>query len=182
YDEKDGMGSRECNGVSQPAGWKDYDGKLWFPTMKGLAMIDPVNVKTNPLPPQVRLEDIIVENRKIHPSLFSNRKELVLPPGKERIEIRYAALSFRFPRRIRFKFRLQGFDKYWQDVGNRRTAYYTGIPPGNYTFRVIACNNDGIWNETGASLSLYFKPWFYQTTWFYFLCILGFVLIGFVVS
>jgi len=182
YDEKDGMKSRECNGISQPAGWKSRDGKLWFPTIKGVVMIDPNNIKINRHPPPVVIKEIIVDNKKIQPHLLrfsSNETKLVLPPGIEQFEIQYTGLSFLVPEKVRFKYKLDFFDKKWREVGSRRTAYYTKIPPGDYTFRVKACNNDGIWNETGASISFYLKPYFYQTWWFYIICAIGAVFSAF---
>ena len=181
YDEKDGMKSRECNGIGQPAGWKSRDGKLWFPTIKGVVMIDPNNIKTNRRPPPVVINELVVDNEKIQPHLLrfsSNESKLVLSPGKEQFEIQYTGLSFLVPEKVRFKYKLDFFDKEWRDVGSRRTAYYTKIPPGNYTFRVKACNNDGIWNETGASISFYLKPYFYQTVWFYIICTIGAVFLA----
>ncbi len=167
YDEKDGMGSRECNGMIQPAGWKTRDGRLWFPTLKGAVAIDPGRLESNPLPPPVVIEEIIVDHREMRPPF-----RLPLSPGTERIEIHYTGLSFLVPGRVRFKYRLEGFDTGWEDVGTRRVAYYTNIPPGYYTFRVIACNNDGLWNETGASASFRIAPYFYQSSWFYVSCAL----------
>ncbi|MCP4152167.1 MAG: response regulator [bacterium] len=99
-------------------------------------------------------------------------RERVLPPGKKRFEFQYTGLSLVSPERIRFKYILEGFDKDWHDVGARRTAYYNSIPPGHYTFRVIACNNDGIWNENGVTYSFYLRYHFYQTQWFFIVCIL----------
>ncbi|MCP5053179.1 MAG: hypothetical protein GY940_38800 [bacterium] len=172
YDETDGMRSRECAGGTQPAGWKTPDGKLWFPTMKGAAMIDPGHLKKNPVPPPVVIEKIIVDNLDIQPAFHSTRQTFEVSPGKEQFEFHYTALSFLVPENVRFKYRLEGYDTKWRDVGTRRIAYYTALSPGSYTFRVIACNNDGLWNDTGDSVSFYLKPWFYQTTWFYLLCLL----------
>jgi signal transduction histidine kinase/DNA-binding NarL/FixJ family response regulator len=181
YDEKDGMKSRECNGGSQPAGWKSRDGKLWFPTIKGIVMIDPNNIKTNLITPPLKIEAIMADNKTMLPPfpLEENERKLILSPGKERVEIQYTALSFLVPDRVRFKFKLEGFDQEWRQVGTRRTAYYPKLPPGDYTFRVKACNNDGSWNETGASVSFYLKPYFYQAIWFYSLCALAVLLIVF---
>ncbi|MCP5052851.1 MAG: response regulator, partial [bacterium] len=179
FDEKDGMKSRECNGGFQPAGWKSTDGKLWFPTMKGLVMIDPNKIDTNRLPPPVKVEAITVDNKKIQAPFSQPGETLVFSPGKDKFEIKYTGLSLMVPERVRFKYKLDGYESQWQEVGKRRTAYYTNLPPGDYTFRVNACNNDGVWNETGASLSFYLEPWFYQTTWFYSLCILAILLIAF---
>ena len=172
YDEKDGLKSRECNGGSQPAGWKSRDGKLWFPTIKGVAVIDPAHIQLNPILTPVLIEEIITDNTKI-PLPFSNKENLVLSAGTEHIEIHYTGLSLLVPSRVRFKYRLEGIDDDWIAAGTRRTAYYTRIPPGDYTFRVKACNNDGIWNETGAAVGFYLKPYFYQTIWFYFLSVLA---------
>jgi len=167
YGTADGMESRECNG-GQPAGWRDDDGRLWFPTVKGLAVIDPMNLKINQVLPPVRIEQIIADNKPIDTS-----KKADLPSGTERLELRYTALSFVAPEKIQFKYRLEGYDKDWIAAGDARAAQYTGIPPGDYSFRVIACNDDGVWNEAGASYSFYLRPRFYQTLWFYMLLAAG---------
>ncbi|MCP5049388.1 MAG: response regulator [bacterium] len=178
YDETDGMKSRECNGIGQPAGWKDRDGKLWFPTLKGVVMIDPNNIKPTP-PPLVRIEEVVVDRETIRSpfisnvSNVSNDHELVLAPGKERFEIHYTGLSFKAPGRVRFRCMLEGYEEQWHDNGTGRVAHYTKLPPGRYTFRVMARTNDGVWSETGASLAFYLEPYYYQTTWFLFLCILA---------
>jgi signal transduction histidine kinase len=175
YGTADGMKIRECNGGSQPAGCKTKDGKLWFPTIKGVVVIDPENIKFNELLPPVIIEDVVVDGR--HEKLNFLEK-FNFSPGKEKFEFYYTALSFLVPERVKFKYKLEGFDKEWVDAGNRRTAYYTNIPPGEYSFKVIACNNDGIWNETGAEFNFYLKPHFYQTNLFYILCVMGFVFLG----
>jgi signal transduction histidine kinase len=95
------------------------------------------------------------------------------------VEIHYTGLSFVAPSKVRFKYKLEGFDKAWVDAGTRRVAYYTNLPPGAYRFRVIACNNDGVWNETGATFEFYLQPHFYQTLWFYVLCALAVIVAGF---
>lgn len=175
YDEKDGMRSRECCGSCQPAGWKTRDGMLWIPTLKGVVVVDPANIRVNHLPPPVLIEEIVKDNQQIYHPITSKEKEgkLVLSPGTERLEIHFTGLSFMAPIKMRFKYKLEGFDKDWHDSGTQRAAYYTKISPGNYTFQVVACNNDGIWNKTGASLSFYQKPYFYETTWFYLLLACG---------
>jgi signal transduction histidine kinase/ligand-binding sensor domain-containing protein/CheY-like chemotaxis protein len=181
YNEKDGMKSRECNGFGFPAGCKTRDGRLWFPTMKGVVMIDPNHIEKNTLPPPVKIEKIIVNDNNLKPPFPANEKKLVLSPGIERLEIHYTGLSLLAPGKMKFKYRLEGFDNDWRRVGTRRAAYYTGFPPGNYTFRVIACNNDGVWNKKGASVSFYLKPFFSQTFWFYLVCGLAAAAIGFTV-
>ncbi len=176
YGEADGMRSKECNGAIQPAGWRSRDGKLWFPTVKGVVVIDPENIKINDKPPPVVIEKVIIDDKSIYVG-----EKARLSPGKRKFEFHYAGLSFLVPEKVLFKFKLEGFDDKWVDAGTRRTAYYTNIPPGSYSFKVIACNNDGVWNETGASFDFYLKPLFYQTWWFYFICTLGTVFLGAVI-
>ena len=178
YDEQDGMLSRECNGGFQPAGWKSKDGKLWFPTVKGVVMAEPAKMKPNRMIPPVHIEEIIVDKKEI-PVVMKSAEKIVLPAGTEELEIHYTALSLIIPERIRFRYKMEGFDQNWRDVNKRRTAYYTQMPPGEYKFRVKACNNDGLWNEAGSWVSFEIKPFFYQTLWFYFLCLLAVVLIVF---
>jgi ligand-binding sensor domain-containing protein/signal transduction histidine kinase len=162
YSTSDGMKSRECNGGFQPAGWKTKDGRLWFPTVKGVATIDPENIKLNQQPPPVIVERLLADNESIR--LSGNIR---LDPGREKFEFHYTALSLLAPEKVKFRYKLEGFDEEWVDAGNRREASYTNIPAGSYRFRVIASNNDGIWNEEGASLEFYLKPRFYQTYLFY---------------
>ncbi|MCK4763484.1 MAG: response regulator [Candidatus Aminicenantes bacterium] len=178
YDDKDGMKSRECNGGTQPAGWKSRAGKLWFPTIKGVAIIDPGAIVTNPLPPPVKIEAIMINKTRLAIHSPSNKNEPVIPPGITQIEIHYTALSFLAPSKVRFKYKLAGVDAGWFDVGTRRTAYYTKLSPGTYTFRVKACNNDGVWNETGAAVSFYVQPYFYQTQWFYLFSFFAFLFLA----
>ncbi len=181
YDDNDGMSSRECYGSTQPAGWKSRDGKFWFPTFGGVSVIDPEKIDINPLPPPVVIEAIVTDDKTLHPPFPSASKngKPVFPPGIERVEIHYTGLSFAVPVRVRFRCILEGFDKQWRDMDTRRAAYYTKLPPGHYTFRVTACNNDGIWNDTGASLSFRLKPFFYQTTWFQVSAVFCILFLGF---
>ncbi|HLG12903.1 MAG TPA: two-component regulator propeller domain-containing protein [Blastocatellia bacterium] len=172
FGTSDGMKSSECNGSSQPAGWKTSDGRLWFPTIRGAVMIDPNHIEINPLPPPVIVEQAIVDKREIDPT-----QKAGVSPGSGELEFHYTALSFLAPEKVKFKYKLEGFDKTWVDAGTRRVAYYTNIPPGEYRFRVMACNNDGVWNEAGASFDFYLKPHFYQTSWFWGLCSIGLALV-----
>jgi signal transduction histidine kinase/streptogramin lyase len=162
YGTADGMMTRECSGGGDPAGWKGSDGKLWFPTIKGVAMIDPERIKINSQAPPVVIEQIRIDDKSFAPS-----DRIELPPGTTHLDLYYTAPSFVAPERVRFKYKLEGFDKDWIDSGTRRIAYYTNLRPGVYRFRVIASNNDGVWNESGAAFGLYLKPYFYQTYWFY---------------
>jgi ligand-binding sensor domain-containing protein/two-component sensor histidine kinase len=173
YGTADGMKIRECNGGGHPAGWKTQDGRLWFSTLKGVAVIDPDNIKLNQLPPPVVIEEVLADDR-----VLPRTEKLELSPGLTRFAFHYAGLSFVAPEKVQFKYKLEGFDKDWIVSGSRRVAYYTNIPPGKYVFRVIACNNDGVWNDLGAGFSFYLKPHFYQTYWFYAVCLAALGLIG----
>lgn len=167
YGPADGTLTRECSGGGHPAGWKTNDGRLWFATIKGLAVIDPENIPLNTSPPPISIEQLLVDNQ---PMSLSQRLEL--SPGASRLDFYYTALSFIAPENVRFKYKLEGFDGDWIDGGARRVASYTNLRPGDYKFRVIAANNDGVWNETGSAVEFYLQPRFYQTYWFYLLCVL----------
>lgn len=164
----DGMKNTECNGGTQPAGIKARDGKLWFPTIEGAAVIDPKRIRRNLLPPPVYIESVVVDHV---PRPAGGPMELAA--GSKNLEIHYTALSLVNPGRVAFKYRLDGYDNEWNDAGPRRSAYYTNLPPGNYQFRVIASNDDGIWNEAGAGLAFYLRPHFYQTGGFIALCVIA---------
>jgi diguanylate cyclase (GGDEF)-like protein len=168
YGTADGMRSSECNGNSQPAGWKARDGTLWFPTIRGAVQVDPDRIRVNQQPPPVTIEEVAID--KIG---YRSAETPLVAPGRGEIEIHYAGLSFLEPEKVHFKYRLEGFDQGWVDAGSRRVAYYTNIPPGRYLFRVAAANNDGVWNEAGASFAFVLRPHFYQALWFYVLCIIG---------
>ncbi|MCP4152972.1 MAG: response regulator [bacterium] len=165
YDENDGMKNRECNGGFQPAGCKSSNGQLWFPTMGGVVMVDPESVENNPLPPPVIIEAISIDKKKRAASPSFKKEKLTLRPGIGQFEFYYTALSYLHPEQVLFQYKLEGFETEWNDVGTRRTAYYNNLKPGNYRFRVKACNSDGVWNITGDSFSFYLKPYFYQKWW-----------------
>lgn len=167
YGPADGTLTRECSGGGHPAGWKTSDGRMWFATIKGLAVIDPENIPLNTAPPPIAVEQISVDNQA-----FGADQKLTLSPGTSRLDFYYTALSFIAPENVRFKYKLEGFDDNWIDAGAKRVASYTNLRPGNYKFRVIAANNDGLWNESGAAVEFYLQPRFYQTYWFYLLCVL----------
>jgi diguanylate cyclase (GGDEF)-like protein len=177
FGEADGMKSAECNGGSQPAGWRSSDGRLWFPSGSGAVVIDPSSTYKNATPPPVYVEKVVVDGRTIHPWQLPEGP-LVLGPGVDRIEFHYVGLSFTAPERNEYRYMLEGFDESWLHSGARRTAYYTSLAPGRYLFRVVASNNDGVWNEEGASLAFEVKPFFHQTFPFYGLFALGFFLLG----
>ncbi len=144
---------------------KSPDGKLWFANDDILQMIDPDHLAKNELPPPVHVEQIIADQKKYAP-----KRDLHLPARTRNIEIDYTALSFVAPEKVRFRYKLEGHDTDWQDPQTRRQASYNDLRPGNYRFRVIASNNDDVWNEVGASLTFTVLPAFFQTAWFWALC------------
>ncbi len=162
YGIVDGMGSSECNGGSQPAGWKMRNGTIWFPTMKGVTIVAPQKLPTNKIIPPVYIEEITADGNSV-PIKTGNAD---LEAGVNRVTINFSALSLMVPELVRFKYMLEGYDQQWIDGRNSRTISYTNIAPGTYTFRVIASNNDGVWNNTGASITITQHPHFYQTAWF----------------
>ena len=164
YGISDGLPSLECSEGLQSAGCKTPDGRLWFPTAKGLVAVDPAGVHVNLLPPPVCIEEMRVDNKRVADDKIAG--PLKIPPGRHRIEFVYTALSFIAPEQVRFKCRLNNFDTDWVNVGSKRVTVYNYIPPGRYSFQVVACNNDSVWNEAGANLAFEVQPHFWQMTWF----------------
>ena len=162
YGTADGLRINECTGGGHPAAWKTRADTLWFSTLKGAAVFDSAHATLNRFPPPVAIESVTVDGRALNLA-----QSLDLSPGSSRLAFEYAGLSFAAPTRVRFKYKLEGFDRDWIDAGAQRTAYYTNIPPGRYSFHVIARNGDGVWNTVGNSLSFRLQPHFYQTYWFY---------------
>jgi signal transduction histidine kinase/DNA-binding response OmpR family regulator/ligand-binding sensor domain-containing protein len=163
YGIADGMKSSEAaDPMNQPSACRTNDGLLWFCTQEGLVVIDPKHMVQNTLKPPVALEEVVVDGKAL-----SWRNGLRIPQGADRIEFHYTDLSFLVPGRNRFRYQLEGYDREWVDAGAQRVAFYTKLPPGTYRFRVVGSNNDGVWNEEGASLNLTLPPKLYQTWWFY---------------
>ena len=163
----DGLRSRETAVNSHPSAWRSRDGHLWFATPKGLVEVDPAHFPFNTMPPPVALERFAVDD--VDQGLHAADSSLQVPAGHVHFQFDYAGLSFTAPQKVRYRYTLEGFDKGWIEAGSRRSAYYTTIPPGHYTFRVQAANNDGVWNLQGAALAFDLRPHFYQTAWFYIL-------------
>jgi ligand-binding sensor domain-containing protein/signal transduction histidine kinase len=182
YGTADGMPTRECSGGGHPSGWRGRDGRLWFSTIKGVAMIDPVRVARNTEPPPVVVEEVRVDGDPVDASPKAEREpgrgRYLFRPGSSRFDFHYAGLSYVAPEKVRYRYKLEGFDRDWVDGGDRRVAYYTNLGPGEYTFRVAACNNDGVWSETPATFFFTLRPHFYRTYWFYALCALGAALLA----
>lgn len=163
----DGLRSRETAANSHPSAWRARDGHLWFATPKGIVELDPAHFPANNLPPDVSLIRFVIDD--IAQPLLGEGSSLRVAAGHVHFEFDYAGLSFVAPQKVRYRYMLEGFDHNWTEAGPRRAAYYTNIPPGRYTFRVQAANNDGVWNTTGAALSFELRPHFYRTLWFYLL-------------
>ena len=156
----DGMPSSECSGVGRPAGLRSRDGRLWFPTVRGVAVVHPAHLPLSRVPPPTAIEAITAGERSL-----PARGEVRLPPGTDRFQIRYTALSLVDPSKVLFRHRLEGFDPDWVEAGGRRAADYTNLPPGDYTFRVAASNGDGEWGGA-VSVPLQVEPHVYQDAWF----------------
>lgn len=168
YGRYDGLPSLECSDYYQPACWRTRDGRLLFATLKGVVAVQPGEVSVNTLPPPVLIENAVVDGVEQNPETVAahgkqpSRQRLVIPPGKQQIKIQFTGLSFVSPDRVRFRYMLEGLDREWSEPSTVRSAQYPLLPPGEYRFVVKACNNDGIWNESGAMLLLVVQPHFYE--------------------
>jgi signal transduction histidine kinase/ligand-binding sensor domain-containing protein len=169
----DGLRSRETATNSHPSAWRKRDGHLLFATPKGLVEVDPAHFSINAVPPGVVLERFTIDD--VPQPLRGADFSVQIPAGHVHFEFDYAGLSFVAPQKVRYRYMLAGFDHNWTEAGTRRTAYYTNIPAGHYTFRVQASNNDGEWNLEGVAIAFELRPHFYQTLWFYALLILAVV-------
>ena len=162
----DGLRGREMATNSHPSAWRSRDGLLWFTSPKGLVETDPAHFPVNTVAPPVALTRFAADDID---QPVEGTAQLKVPAGHNHFQFDYAGLSFTAPQKVRYRYMLEGFDHQWTEAGARRSAYYTNIPPGHYTFRVQACNNDGVWNTEGAALAFTLEPHFYQTIWFYIL-------------
>jgi signal transduction histidine kinase/ligand-binding sensor domain-containing protein len=168
YGRADGMPTEEAVGVGHPAAWRTTEGLLWFATRKGVAVTDPAHLTENLIPPPVIIERLTADDVDLPLTI----PEQNIAPGHISFALEYAGLSYVAPAKVRYRYRLDGFDQQWTEAGSRRIAYYTNLAPGHYRFRVQAANNDGMWNEAGAQIAFYVRPPFYRKLWFYLL-ILG---------
>ncbi|MBV9036308.1 MAG: hypothetical protein JO182_17605 [Acidobacteriaceae bacterium] len=164
YGVADGMISSEGNGGAQPAGWKAADGRLWFPTIKGVAIIDPN--QPEPPPPFLAIEEVLIDGKPVAP-----HQAVEIKPGNQELEIHYTALSFTRPELVQFQYRLEGLNTGWVSAGTRRIVNYSHLPPGHYSFVVTADNGSGVWNTQGKSLAVTVVPAFWQTQYFIALCL-----------
>jgi signal transduction histidine kinase/ligand-binding sensor domain-containing protein len=168
YDGSDGLPDHSDLGSFSPNVARGADGRLWFVTYDGMAVVDPARVPTNSMPPPVHVEQIAADG-----VVLQAPPRLNLPPRVRDLRIDYTAISLVAPEKVRFRYRLEGRDEGWIDAGDRRQAFYTDLPPNSYRFRVIASNNDGVWNETGDVWEFSILPMFYQTRSFRVAMVLG---------
>jgi PAS domain S-box-containing protein len=174
FDNSDGVRSVGVIGSAGPHVTKAPDGRIWFVPGDGASVIDPRHLPFNTLPPPVHIEQITADHKTYEATPDANG-QLRLPPRLRDLQIDYTALSLVAPEKVLFRYKLEGWDQDWQDAGTRRQAFYGNVPPRNYTFRVIASNNSGVWNDTGASLEFAIAPAYYQTKWFRVLCAVTFL-------
>jgi signal transduction histidine kinase/ligand-binding sensor domain-containing protein len=166
FDTSDGVRSHAFGTSSRPAVAKAADGRLWFvPMVGGVSVIDPHHLPRNNLSPPVHVEQIIAD-RKTYDVMSAANNQVRLPPLVRDLQIDYTALSLVAPEKMRFRYKLEGWDRDWQDVGTRRQAFYNNLPPRAYRFSVKASNNSGVWNEAGAFVDFAVAPAYYQTVWF----------------
>lgn len=161
FTEADGLRNAQFAGGFQPSVATDTDGSIWFPGLAGLVRVDPQSLPVNRVEPPVMIEQAVADGRRL-----SLEQAVRLPPGSDNLELHYTALSLVAPDEVRFRYRLSGYDRGWQEVGGRRAAYYTRLPPGEYRFEVRASNNDGIWSSDSSTLTVVQEPFVWQTTWF----------------
>ena len=159
YAERDGIRNREGNGGVQPAGAKGPDGRLWFPTQDGVVVVDPAKVRRERVAPPLVVEQVVARGEALRP----DRDSIALRPNERDVQIEYTALTFLEPNNVRFRYRLVPYDAGWVDVGNRRTAFYTKVPPGRYTFVVEASDAAGGWYDPGTRLAVRVLPQIWET-------------------
>ncbi len=166
FDQLDGLPGTAPQHKPYPTAAEGSDGRIWFATSGGAAWIDPARLATNPVSPPVTIRSLVTESTS-----YETSAPVVLPAGTTSLRIDYTALCLSYPERVRFRYELEGVDDDWQDSDTRRQAFYNSLGPGTYTFRVVACNEDGVWNEEGATLVFRIVPTVYQTLWFFLLCV-----------
>ena len=162
YGRHDGLPALECSDGYQPASWRGPDGKLWFTTVRGVVWLNPDELTAQSAPPPVLVEEFRVDGETV--PLADG--EISVPPGRTQFDFRFTALNFAGGDRARFRYQLEGYDSRWVDAETLRTAHYGRLQPRSYRFHVIACNNEGVWNNTGATIRFTVEPYFYQTNSF----------------
>ncbi|MDB6130108.1 MAG: putative two-component system sensor kinase [Verrucomicrobiales bacterium] len=184
YGKSDGMGSSESSssGRVQPAAWKTREGKIWFSSVAGVSLVDPSEVKHEQIPPPVYVEEVLGDDhilRDSNTSANGRERTIIVPASTERLEFHYTAINTTSPLKCLFKYRLNTFDKNWIEAGSRRVAYYTRVTPGTYHFQLLACNQDGVWTTSPASMAVVVLPHFWQTNWFRAMLVVSAMGLGF---
>lgn len=186
----EGMAMLTASSGFTPSSFRSPDGRLWFPTSRGIAVVNPGAVKTNQVPPSVWIEEVWVDGQRVamrtRPALArrfakerAGRSFVELKPGRRQLEIHFTGISLTSPERVQFRYRLEGMDENWTESATRGPVNYSFLPPAEYTFRVIACNSDGLWNDAGDTLDIVVLPHLWQTWWFKTAVVLaGFGLVG----
>ena len=175
FDRNDGLQSTELSEGRQPTVLQAHDGRIWFATINGLSVVDPASVPQNPEPPRVMIEEISVNGLPVRPVAGG---EVVIPPLSQRVTFQYTGISLKAGPRVRFKRRLVGLEKEWEDAGGERSATYYNLPPNAYRFEVMAANENGVWSTGAASQSIRALPAIWQAVWFHIAT--GLLLLGFV--
>jgi signal transduction histidine kinase len=191
FGKAEGLATLAGSSGFTPSGFRSSDGRLWFPTVRGLAVVSPKAVRHNSVPPAVWVQEVLVDGK--HADIrthtqdgeddITQAKVVRLDPGHRQLEVLFTGLSFTSPDQVQFRYRLSGLDNDWTWGGTQRRVTYPFLPPGNYTFRVIACNGDGLWNEVGDAVGVIVRPYYWQTWWFKTASsCFGLVLVGAIVS
>jgi ligand-binding sensor domain-containing protein/signal transduction histidine kinase/ActR/RegA family two-component response regulator len=170
----EGIHRAQCNGIAQPSGWKDQAGSIWFPTLVGAIAVNVKDFQTASFQPPVVIEQVAAGGQPIDPG-----SQTRLPRHSSQLAFDYTALNLRSPEKVLFQCRLDGLDKDWQNVGTQRSIRYAGLAPGHYVFRVRASNTDGVWENDGAPFAFVLLPRFYQTSWFFAICVAAVSLAGY---
>ena len=174
FNVNDGLGSEYCVEGYQPNALRDHTGRLWFSTDRGVVTVDPAQLRLNTNPPPVAVESVKFTDRSgNHVALNSHAGELAIPPGSTELTFSFDALSYTAPRKINFKYKLEGVNNNWTDIGNDRKLRFRELPPGHYALHLVAANNDGVWNQTGTTLPFIVQPYVWQTLWFRLLVLIA---------
>jgi len=176
FGKGDGLATLAGSSGFTPSGFRAPDGGLWFPTARGIAVINPKSIQTNDVPPYVWIEEVLVDRAQAEiislpaqsagPNRNRPERKVELNPEQRQLDVLFTGVSFSSPERVRFRYRLEGLDTDWADVGTRRFANYSFLPPGEYVFRVTACNSDGLWSQTGDAVAISVLPHVWETWWF----------------
>ncbi|MGC3958374.1 MAG: histidine kinase [Verrucomicrobiota bacterium] len=192
YGQFDGLPALECSSGFQPSCWRSHDGRLWFSTANGVTTVDPAKTVPNPIAPTVIIEEMLVDSQPVNvppridarlPATQPSPPPIKIPPGRHYVQFRYTGLNFSAPDGVRFRVKLDGGEEQWQSTEAQRVIGYGPLMPGEYRFRVTACNNDGLWNESGDTLAFTVMRYFWETWWFRAaLILLALAILGIVVA